>query len=265
VSLTIVTTITPTSGFTQSDPQNLRQLALARTNINPGPFDVVGITLPRLQNDTSGLQTVTANGFFHTVGGVLRLNLVQEVVISNALSPCQQTVVLQHERGHVRDNEAIMPLMDHALRQDEEFNLILVQGQEFPVAMADAVKENLRERIEAVFSGLTEQRVQKRDTLIEYKRMNTQMATQCGGRTAPYLSMGSVGHGVAEAQIALNAHLPLGQEVLTVDGIFGLKTRRVTIAFQSTNGLNPDGIIGPKTREKLGLPPIKAAGRQQGL
>ena len=120
MSLTIVPAISPTNGFTLSNPQTLRQFAFARTNIDPGPFDVVGITLPRLKNDTSGLQTVTANGFFHNVGGVLRLNLVQEVVISDAISPCQQTVVLQHERGHVRDNEAIMPLMDHALPSGRE-------------------------------------------------------------------------------------------------------------------------------------------------
>ena len=167
---------------------------------------------------------------------------------------------MQHEAGHLRDNESVMPLMDSALRKDEEFNLILVQGQEFPVATAGAVKETLRERIEAVFSDLTAKKVKQRDTLFEYKRMNGQIAIQCGGRTAQILRQGSFGHGVAEAQIALNAHLPAGQDPLTIDGIFGPKTRAVTIAFQKSNGLDPDGVIGPKTREKLGLPAVSAAG-----
>src|ERR1700676_2068711 len=121
MALPIRTTVTPTAGFTLATPQELQQKALDRTDLTPGPFDVVGITLPQTQNDTSGLQTVTSGGFFHNVGGTLHLNLVQEVLISSALGPCAQHVVLQHEQGHVRDNEAVMPLMDQALRQDETF------------------------------------------------------------------------------------------------------------------------------------------------
>ncbi len=260
MALTITTSVTPTTGYTLASPTDLKAAAVARTDVDPGPFDVVGITLPRLKNDTSGLVTVTEGDFFHNAGGVLRLTLVQEVLISSSLSLCAQTVVMQHERGHVRDNEAIMPQMDAALRKDEEFNLILVEGQEFPVATANDVKETLRERIEAVFSDLTAKKVKQRDTLTEYKRMNDQIATQCGGRTAAILSQGSFGHGVAEAQIALNAHLPAGQDPLNIDGVFGPKTKAVTIAFQKANGLDPDGVIGPKTREKLGLPPVSDAG-----
>jgi hypothetical protein len=257
MALIIQTTITPTAGFTPTSPAILKQKAAERADVDPGPFDVVGLTLPRTQNDTSGLQTVTSNGFFHTVGGTLHLSLVQEVFISSALNACAQTVVMQHERGHVQDNEAVMPLMDHALRQDEQFRLIMVEGQEFPVSQAAAVKETVRERIEAIFSRLTAERVKRRDTLWEYKRMNRQIAVQCGGTTAPYLSKGSVGHGVAEAQMALNAHALPGQELLVIDGIFGPKTQQATIAFQRLNGLKPDGIIGPKTREKLGLPAVR--------
>ena len=39
---------------------------------------------------------------------------------------------------------------------------------------------------------------------------------------------------------------------------FRSQTRAVTIAFQKANGLDPDGVIGPKTREKLGLPAVSA-------
>ena len=88
MALTITTAITPTRGYALATPTDLKAAALARTDVDPGPFDVVGVTLPKLRNDTSGLLTVTENGFFHNVGGVLRLTLVQEVLISNALSLC---------------------------------------------------------------------------------------------------------------------------------------------------------------------------------
>jgi hypothetical protein len=253
MALTIRTTVTPTTGFTLASPESLQQKALERTDVQPGRFDVAGITLPKTQNDTSGLQTVTRGDFFHNVGGVLHLNLVQEVFISNVLSPCGQTVIMQHENGHVHDNEALMPQMDRALRADEEFSLILVQGQEFPVSQVDAVKQTLRERIEAVFSRLTAQKVKARDTDWEYKRMQSQLTSQCSGSPAKYLQRGSVGHGVAEAQMALNAHIVAGQQALAIDGIFGPKTQRATEDFQRRNRLKPDGIIGPNTREKLGL------------
>jgi peptidoglycan hydrolase-like protein with peptidoglycan-binding domain len=150
-----------------------------------------------------------------------------------------------------------MPRMDQALRADKEFNLIMVQGQEFPISQIDAVKQTLRDRIEAVFFRLTAQKVKARDTAWEYKRMNGQIKLQCSGSTAKYLQRGSVGHGVAEAQLVLNAHVLAGFPLLAIDGIFGPKTHRATVDFQRRNGLKPDGIIGPKTREKLGLAALR--------
>lgn len=35
------------------------------------------------------------------------------------------------------------------------------------------------------------------------------------------------------------------------DGIFGVKTREAVVAFQRNNGLDPDGLVGEKTRAKL--------------
>lgn len=40
----------------------------------------------------------------------------------------------------------------------------------------------------------------------------------------------------------------------SVDGIFGSKTKEAVIKFQRKHGLTPDGVAGPKTLEKLGLP-----------
>lgn len=65
-----------------------------------------------------------------------------------------------------------------------------------------------------------------------------------------------MGHGVAEAQMALNGNQPSGAIPLQVDGIFGPKTQAAAVDFQRRHGLKVDGIIGPDTRKKLGLPAV---------
>ncbi len=40
----------------------------------------------------------------------------------------------------------------------------------------------------------------------------------------------------------------------SVDGVYGLKTTDSVKSFQRSNGLTPDGIAGPATLEKIGLP-----------
>ena len=57
------------------------------------------------------------------------------------------------------------------------------------------------------------------------------------------LRKGSKGDEVKQLQTLL--------EGLTVDGIFGVKTRAAVIAYQSANGLDADGIVGPLTWAKL--------------
>ena len=64
----------------------------------------------------------------------------------------------------------------------------------------------------------------------------------------PLLRRGSRGKYVRYLQQKLLAKLyPVG----TVDGIFGANTEKQVKAFQSENGLVPDGIVGPLTWEKL--------------
>lgn len=58
-----------------------------------------------------------------------------------------------------------------------------------------------------------------------------------------FLKYGSRGDEVKQLQIKLGG--------LTVDGIFGNKTRLAVIAFQIKNLLVPDGLVGPKTRAAL--------------
>ena len=62
------------------------------------------------------------------------------------------------------------------------------------------------------------------------------------------LRIGSRGSEVTKLQNALKE---LGLYSAKVDGVYGRGTRTAVIAFQKANGLNADGIAGPKTLEKL--------------
>ncbi|GMQ82693.1 MAG: hypothetical protein BMS9Abin05_2151 [Rhodothermia bacterium] len=43
----------------------------------------------------------------------------------------------------------------------------------------------------------------------------------------------------------------LGYELGTVDGVIGRHTDRAILQFQADNGLNPDGVVGARTRQGL--------------
>ncbi len=58
------------------------------------------------------------------------------------------------------------------------------------------------------------------------------------------LAMGDSGDDVKALQTKLG---------LTADGQYGLKTKAAVVAFQTRNHLQPDGIVGPHVRAKLGL------------
>lgn len=68
------------------------------------------------------------------------------------------------------------------------------------------------------------------------------------------LRKGSAGAEVRELQKLLN----LSGAGLTIDGDFGTKTEKAVIKFQSDNGLDPDGICGPLTWDKLKTQPTNA-------
>ena len=61
---------------------------------------------------------------------------------------------------------------------------------------------------------------------------------------------GSSGNTVAAIQQRLR---DLGYYSDNIDGIFGANTYYAVVSFQSANGLNPDGIVGNATLERLGI------------
>ncbi len=73
-----------------------------------------------------------------------------------------------------------------------------------------------------------------------------------GGITASALSkMGSRGNEVKNIQTRLKKW---GYYKGAIDGIYGTQTKNAVIAFQKKNNLTPDGVAGPKTLAKIGLP-----------
>jgi peptidoglycan L-alanyl-D-glutamate endopeptidase CwlK len=65
------------------------------------------------------------------------------------------------------------------------------------------------------------------------------------------LKLNAHGGDVVALQQALKAH---GFDPGVPDGDFGHGTEAAVIAFQKSEGLKPDGIVGPQTQDKLGMP-----------
>lgn len=76
---------------------------------------------------------------------------------------------------------------------------------------------------------------------------NTAKDTPPSPPAKPVLKQGSAGADVTKLQTLLK--MPAKE----IDGDFGPKTKAAVVAFQKANGLTPDGLVGPYTREKLGM------------
>jgi hypothetical protein len=78
-----------------------------------------------------------------------------------------------------------------------------------------------------------------------------------GGGPAPAVSgvirKGARGPEVRALQILLITHLNSPAYRWNVTDFFGDTTEKAVMEFQRRNGLTPDGIVGPKTRAKLGM------------
>ena len=78
-----------------------------------------------------------------------------------------------------------------------------------------------------------------------------------GVQTFALSKMGSRGTEVRNIQSRLKSW---GYYNGSVDGIYGTKTRNAVIKFQKAHSLTADGIAGPRTLEKIGLPTGQSSG-----
>src|SRR5277367_582764 len=70
------------------------------------------------------------------------------------------------------------------------------------------------------------------------------------------LKINSAGDAVVALQQALQAK---GFSPGAVDGLFGPGTEAAVLAFQRSEGLAADGVVGPATAAALGLPAVQVA------
>jgi Putative peptidoglycan binding domain len=91
-------------------------------------------------------------------------------------------------------------------------------------------------------------------SLIQHGRVGLYQSRKAWPERPPWegdLARGTEGPRVAEWQRVLNLVRQDQQDQIEVDGRFGEATRQATIEFQSDNGLEPDGIVGARTRHKM--------------
>ena len=88
------------------------------------------------------------------------------------------------------------------------------------------------------------------DGIVGPKTWSALNATVSSGGSGPTLRLGAKGEPVRALQQRLNV---LGFNSGTADGSFGPKTEAAVKAFQKSRGLAADGVVGPKTWDKLGI------------
>ncbi len=180
--LTISATARPAGGPIVESPAKIAALATALGITAPQGSVIVGVTQPVIQTDQTALQYETRNNNteFRFSTGTLRLSLSQEIHLSTDLSSCAQTIWLQHEQKHVRDNEQILSRMDAELRADKPFAAILVNPAAWlPQAQFRPTQAAIKSRVDDIFKRLSSAAVQALDTPQEYANFKAQVSARC--------------------------------------------------------------------------------------
>lgn len=168
---------------------------------NPNAALGLAYTDPIIRIDQTGLSFRQRQGptglEFQFDTGTLTLTLRQEMLISNALSTCEQQKWIAHENGHVGDNQTVMTHMDAEIRANPTLQSILINPQWTPRARFQATQQTIFNEVSAIFRRLTARAVAARDTRAEYMRVHRDVLLNCPG---PYIY--EVNRGDTLSQIA---------------------------------------------------------------
>jgi hypothetical protein len=154
---------------------------------SPFAAKAIAITKPSLHFETKQLNFETLSNKsgtqFRFKTGTLPLTLSQEILIADTLSECARKIWLEHEQGHVGDNDAVLGQMEAELRKDTSFAEILVFPKWTPVGKDNEnfkkAQKTIGERIGVVFKALTSASVKVRDTDAEYQRVEGEVKKKC--------------------------------------------------------------------------------------
>lgn len=143
----------------------------------------VGYTYPILKIDFKQIQTSEHPGRngkeLQFDGGTMTIKLVQDIVIANDLSPCEQRKWTAHELHHVQDNRDCMNDLEREFLAYSTSDDFFRQGVKFPVGRnigAEVISE-----IEDAYRYLNKQKIGALDTQAEYQRVARDILANCPG------------------------------------------------------------------------------------
>jgi hypothetical protein len=181
IPISIIPSVRPT-------PQIVPQLIVqrwAKETGNPDPHkDAMGaITVPSIRVDQTSLHFEQRRGQteveFRFQKGMLYLYIANAIYVSNKLSECERRIVLQHEFGHVVDNERIAgPLMER-LQADPFMQSLFVQRQWLSRNSFKLILSSIQETCFRIFRELTDEARRRRDTAAEYRRLRALIHEKC--------------------------------------------------------------------------------------
>lgn len=186
MTLTVQTSNTPNTPLQTAALSVVQQKARDTGSPHASQPDIVGVTVPILRVDQTGLQYEQRNApggggiEFRFSTGTLRLTLRQEIYMSSSASACERRFWEPHERAHVTDNAAILPQLDAAIRADATLSAILVARQWRPRSQFQATQTAIQTAVGDIFRRLTGAAATRRDTAAEYARIRQQVRSNCG-------------------------------------------------------------------------------------
>lgn len=157
----------------------------AREVGHPNAASALGITIPKIKIDPTAvrykLRRVAGVEEFSFDTGTMKVDLEQEVLLSNDLTVCEVRKWGEHERGHVDDNRDAMDKLEEESKKYGMFKDVFIDGVWYPRTSFQLVQDAVNDDIGTAFRALTEEAATAHDTLAEYRRVAREILRDCPG------------------------------------------------------------------------------------